>query len=471
MTSKELDYIIQEGEGYLVEFKERVNASLAREITAFANASGGRIFIGIADDGSIVGVKADNKIRSQIQDIANNCQPPVLVSIEFVENVAIVHVPEGKDKPYQCSDGFFSRMGPNSQKMTRDEIVDFLQAEGKLRFEEQFHKTFDFARHYDPLRLNAFLKIAGISREVDDEVILENLGVAEEIDNRLRMKNVGVLFFSRSIETLCEQATITCAVFDGTERVNVINRKDYQEDIITNINYVMHFIKQELRVRYEMTGRPQREEIYELPLDAIREAVVNAVSHRDYFQYGAHTTVEVFDDRIEISNPGGLPRGLPPEEFGKRAMRRNQIIASLLQRVKLVENMGTGISKIRRLLREAKCAGPRFEFGSFFTIVFPRAEKKVDQGSKPGATTQETTQEPDRTTQETTQETGMATEEAILRLLREDPSITQRQMASQVGLTPDGVKFHISKLKEKGIIRHEGPTKKGRWVIINQSDL
>jgi ATP-dependent DNA helicase RecG len=64
----------------------------------------------------------------------------------------------------------------------------------------------------------------------------------------------------------------------------------------------------------------------------------------------------------------------------------------------------------------------------------------------------------------------MATEEAILRLLREDPSITQKKIASRIGLTPDGVKFHINKLKEKGIIRREGPTKKGRWVIINQSD-
>jgi len=64
----------------------------------------------------------------------------------------------------------------------------------------------------------------------------------------------------------------------------------------------------------------------------------------------------------------------------------------------------------------------------------------------------------------------MATEEAILRLLREDPSVTQKKMADQVGLTPDGVKFHINKLNEKGIIRHEGPTKEGRWVIINQAD-
>ena len=239
MKRNELAYIIQEGESYLVEFKERLSASLAREITAFANASGGRIFIGIADNGALTGVTAGNKTRSQIQDIANNCQPPVPLSVEFFENVAIIHVPEGKDKPYQCSDGFFIRMGPNSQKMARDEIADFLQAEGKIRFEEQFHRTFDFSKHYDPQRLNAYLKIAGISHEIDDEIILENLGVAELMEDRLRMKNAGVLFFSRSIETLCEQATITCAVFDGTERIHIINRKDYQEDLITNIDYVM----------------------------------------------------------------------------------------------------------------------------------------------------------------------------------------------------------------------------------------
>ncbi|HLA28663.1 MAG TPA: winged helix-turn-helix domain-containing protein [Syntrophales bacterium] len=80
-----------------------------------------------------------------------------------------------------------------------------------------------------------------------------------------------------------------------------------------------------------------------------------------------------------------------------------------------------------------------------------------DAGLKPGGTTQETTQE-----------AGMTPEEAILLLLREDSSITQKKIASRVGLTPDGVKFHINKLKEKGIIRREGPTKKGRWVIIKQ---
>jgi len=274
LTEKEFDYILQNGESYLVEFKERINSSLSMQITAFANASGGKIYIGVTDQGVAKGIEITNKQRSQIQDIANNCQPPVHIKLEEFKNILIVVIPEGKDKPYQCSEGFFIRMGANAQKMNRNQLVDFLQAEGQLRFEEQFHKKFNFEKDYVPAKLEGYLKFAGITKNLDDRSILINLGVAEEIAGILKMKNAGVLFFSDSIQLLCEQATITCAVFDGIERVHVLNRKDYIQDIITNIDNALHFIKKELRVKYEMTGTARRNEIYELPLDAIREAVM-----------------------------------------------------------------------------------------------------------------------------------------------------------------------------------------------------
>jgi ATP-dependent DNA helicase RecG len=122
------------------------NKSLARELTAFANASGGRIFLGVDNQGNVKGIKNSNTLRSQIQDIAFNCQPSITVYISFFQNVVMISVPEGKDKPYQCSDRFFIRMGANSQKMGRDQLVDFLQAEGVLRFEEQYHLRFNFEK-------------------------------------------------------------------------------------------------------------------------------------------------------------------------------------------------------------------------------------------------------------------------------------------------------------------------------------
>ncbi len=138
----------------------------------------------------------------------------------------------------------------------------------------------------------------------------------------------------------------------------------------------MNFLKQYIPVRYEMTGEPRRKEIPEIPYDALREAIINAVTHRDYFEKGSNVMVEMFDDRIEITNFGGLPKGLKPEDFGKKSVLRNPNIASLLHRVKYIEKMGTGISKMRKLLREAKLQLPKFEFGTFFTAIFRRPEVK-----------------------------------------------------------------------------------------------
>jgi len=115
LTQKELSIILQEGEGYRIEFKERI-ANLDKELVAFANSSGGRIFLGIADDGKIVGISLDNKTKSQIQDIAKQtCDPPVKIKLEEFKNILVIDVREGMDKPYRCASGFYTRTGPNSQ--------------------------------------------------------------------------------------------------------------------------------------------------------------------------------------------------------------------------------------------------------------------------------------------------------------------------------------------------------------------
>jgi predicted HTH transcriptional regulator len=100
MTVHELETIQQSGEGYMVEFKRNVNSDLAKELVAFANAAGGRIFIGIEDDGSIIGCSFNNEINARVQMMARDCDPAISIELEFLNNVIIVHVPEGKEKPY-----------------------------------------------------------------------------------------------------------------------------------------------------------------------------------------------------------------------------------------------------------------------------------------------------------------------------------------------------------------------------------
>lgn len=141
---EEMELILDEGEGYLIEFKESMSDSLAKEMVAFANSSGGRIFLGVSDEGVVKGVNITNRLRSQVQDIARKCDPPVSILLEGQANVLTIAVREGTDKPYSCKDGFFIRTGPSSQKLRRDEIVDYFNHEGKIRFDEQFCMDFKY---------------------------------------------------------------------------------------------------------------------------------------------------------------------------------------------------------------------------------------------------------------------------------------------------------------------------------------
>src|SRR3954467_13059889 len=136
MTLHELETIRQSGEGHMVEFKRNVNSDLAKELVAFANAAGGRVFIGIEDDGNFSGGTINNEISARVQMVARDCDPAISIELESFNNVLIVHVPEGKDKPYRCTNGFYIRSGACSVKLSTQEIIDFIKTEGRVRFDD-----------------------------------------------------------------------------------------------------------------------------------------------------------------------------------------------------------------------------------------------------------------------------------------------------------------------------------------------
>ena len=149
LMSRFLKFILEQGENYKIEFKERFEKSLVKDICAFVNASGGRIFLGINDLNQIIGIDITNKLKTRIQDLAQNCDPQIKISFEGIDHILIINVPEGANKPYQCSGGFYFRQGPNSQKMRRDEIVNLIIDEGQVRFDEQVYEGFDFKKDFD----------------------------------------------------------------------------------------------------------------------------------------------------------------------------------------------------------------------------------------------------------------------------------------------------------------------------------
>ncbi len=201
MDRKELGMILKEGEGYKIEFKESLN-NLDKELVAFANSSGGRIFLGVTDESEIKGIEITNELKSRIQDIANNCRPKIKISIEGFENILIINVREGDDKPYECSYGFYKRIGSNSQKMTRDEIIDFFKSEGKIRFDELTEPKFRYPSDLDENKLLKFLELAGLSKSVKTEIILTNLSVAEKQEGKLYFNNAGYYSLRKNLRDL-----------------------------------------------------------------------------------------------------------------------------------------------------------------------------------------------------------------------------------------------------------------------------
>jgi ATP-dependent DNA helicase RecG len=170
---------------------------------------------------------------------------------------------------------------------------------------------------------------------------------------------------------------VTCILFKGNSKVHILDRKSFEFDLLRNIDEAVLFIERHLNLAYEIKEL-RRKEILEIPEFVLREAIVNAVAHRDYFERGANVQVDIFDDRIEISNPGGLPKGLKPENFGKHSVARNSLVAALLHRCNYIEKAGTGVQRMRDGMKQVGLLEPNFEFSGFFTIILRRFNLNKD---------------------------------------------------------------------------------------------
>ncbi len=351
MTEADLNVLLEEGEGTTLEYKEGLSASFAREMVALANTIGGNILLGVRDDGVVTGVRDSNTLRSRIQDIARNCDPAVTVQVEPVGDVFAIHVRESDSKPVQCSDGFFWRQGAVTQKLSRDEIRDFFRAEGAIRFDLAPCPRFIYPDDFDREKFDAWVRVSGISGRSRVEDVLVNIDAAERANGKLLFRNAGVLFFAKDVRRFFPEAYITCLLARGTTKVHILDRKDFDGGVVADIEDAMHFVERNTRTAYRIEGL-QRQEITEYPSEALREAITNAVMHRDWFFDGANVFVEVYSDRIEVMSPGGLPRGLSLGNLGSRSIRRNALIADLLHRIGFIEKAGTGILRIREEARE-----------------------------------------------------------------------------------------------------------------------
>jgi len=471
-----LDVILSEGETYSVEFKQNPDKTVVEEVCAFANASGGKIYIGITDENVLVGTDISNRARAQLRDTIEKVDPQVDYSIEIdKENkVFVVTVSEGNNKPYQCPTGFYLRMGAGKQKLSRNHILEFFKREGNVRYDSIVRGDLPVLHKFNQTAYERYLNMAGISKVLDQDTVLRNLNCIADVDGKTVFTNAGALFFRDNEEdVIFDHARIVCALFKGNTRVHILDAQHYHADIVSNIDNAVLFMKRNLRMRY-VIKTVQREEILELPEVAFKEAIVNAVCHRNYFETGANISVEIYDDRVEITSPGGLPSGVTKSNFGTVSIRRNPLIASLLYRIDYVERMGTGIRRMKEATESIGAPDPEYHDDTFFTVILKRfsveewagfAGNDDNRDNNRGTAIGENIVD------------GIVDnivvnniQKSIMQLMRGDPKISAASISKKIGIAPRNVQVHIRALKEKNLIERAGSAKGGHWVVKGRTE-
>ena len=462
MEKKILNFILQEGEGQYIEFKERLGLDFSKEIVAFANSSGGKIFLGVDDKNIVKGIEITNKLKSQIQDIAKNCDPSIEIELESVEGkgVLVVSVEEGKNKPYSCKEGFYLRMNANSQKMTpraypeksskkiftgskRDEIMELAVKEGKIRFDEQICKDFDW-KDFDSEKFEYYLKLAGLSNNLGREDMLKNL----KILTREGFTNAGVLFFSKNPYKYLGNSKVRCVHFRGDERINILDKKEIDKGIVGNIEFAISYLEDRVPVEFRIRNA-RREEFPEYVKEAYREIIVNAIVHRDYF-IDAEVAVEKLKNKIFITNPG--ESFVSKEDLGKDSKFRNRLIADLLSKTIFMEKVGTGINRVKDF-----CArnnnNVEFDVGetSFRVNIFSNKLGLQDK-NVPKNVPKKLSSEERRYN--------------ILEKIRLNEKFTKRSLSIEFGIDIREIQRDLDKLKNK--IEFVGSKREGHWRIKNE---
>lgn len=459
-------------ENQQVEWKSSWRDDYLRWICGFANAEGGRLIIGRDDRGVAVGVSNPRKLLEElpnkIRDMLGIMADVHLVK-EGDKELIEIHV-EPYPSPISYKGEYHYRSGSTKQELKGTALEHFLLKKRGRHWDDAPEPSFT-AQSCSTAALQLFKRRAAQSGRMDNailrdsrEVILSNL----ELTDRHGLKRAACLLFSDRPEQYVSGAWIKIGFFVTDDDLR------YQDEVHGNlfeqVEKTIELLYTKYLKAYISYQGLQRRETFLFPDAALREALLNAVVHKDYSS-GVPIQISVYNDQIVLWNPGVLPDNWTLKRLlGKHpSCPFNPLLANVFFRAGYIEAWGRGIEKIHRECREHGLEPPVYDFGMAGLMLTLRADSvhaqavlDQERGAAP-TTTQETTQE---TAQETAQDTAQETTQAkVLALLRAWPSMTRRELSAELGLSDSGIKYHLEKLKAAGMIRHVGPTKAGHWEV------
>ncbi len=431
--------LLKAGEGETLEFKESFaeERELFETLCAFSNSKGGTVLVGVRDDGRVKGVSLG---RRTIEGFLNKCksllEPPFIPHIEETraegKTLIVIRVAEGINKPYFFRGVAFKRVGASNQRVPKDELERMILAKHRLPFENTPIEA--GLEDIDEGLVSQFVREARVRRGVR----LEFRNKREFLRKFGGLKNgrptvSALLCFSRNPQVHFPYAIVKCGSFTG----QILRReREVGGDLLAQVQGALEFIKESLTARRRIGPDGRMVEEFEIPLESIREAVVNALAHRDY-SIPSPVYIRVSEQAVEIENPGELLPPLTPEELKREhpSILRNPKIANFFFMLGFVERWGRGTNRmvescIARGLRE-----PDFvERSRFFKVVLYR-------------------------------EALNETERRVLELVRRG-EVGSGEVARALGISERASRKYLSALSARGLVRRK---RIGRRIVYAAS--
>lgn len=426
-------------------------------MVAMLNKHGtGELWFGVAPSGAPVGLAVTDKtLRDLSQVIAAHVEPKVYpeVSAQRRGDKTCIRVRfSGPDAPYFAYGRAWMRVADEDRQLSARALQHLIVEQHRLalRWDSQPCDVAPWA--LDEAKIRRFVERAGLPWDSADNALAKL-----ELVKDGRVLNAARLLFAKAAPI-----QLRCAVFANTDSATLIDRHDFDGDLLELIDEAQKYILKNIHIGMRLEGM-RRVDVPEISMAAVREAVVNAFCHRDW-RDPDYIHVAVFKDRVEIRNPGLLLDGLTIDDIrqGNVSRRRNPLIADLLRRIQLIEAWGRGMPL---MLQNAPTVGFK-QIAGLFVAVFGRPSFGVETAASD--TVEKTVT---KTVTKTVDQRDPALvlterEQALCALVRDQSGITQKDMAAQLGLTVRGVRYLTDKLQAQGVLQRVGGPKVGRWAVL-----
>lgn len=462
------------GETDNVEFKEDIPAKsekYMKTVVAFANGKGGKLIFGVENNTWKVTGFTKEEVFQKMDAITNaifdSCEPKITpsVGVQEVEGKAIIEVEilPGMPRPYFIRsqgilDGTYIRVSGTTRHAERYQVQELI-LEGQNRYYDCEPVEGLTVTEEDIAKLCADMKAMAVRNTVTDaekanvrdvtKNVLLSWGVLAEKDGAVVPTNAYALLTGRAQV----QPVVQCGVFKGTDRAYFVDRREFEGSVQDQMETAFQYVLEKINRGMTIQG-VQRQDVYELPLDSVRELIANSIAHRSYLEPG-NIQIALFDDRLEVTSPGMLLNGVSIAKMKEGYSKiRNRAIANAFSYMKIIEKWGSGIPRIIRECKEYGLPEPEFlDFDGDFRVNMYRKAAGGANGIS-----------------DTKNETNDTNETIAMRLIRENPAITQKEMKDEMGVSLVTIKRLMADLQKSGKIQRQGSSRSGKWLIIDPEE-